>query len=69
MKHALEHEPVLGLPEFDAIIVFEIDSSDLTVGIVLMQYDWPVAFISKALKSAQCNYYTIDHKLLAIVLV
>ena len=56
------------MPDFDAKFVVETDASDVAVGAVLMQYDWPVAFILKALNSAQCNYYTIDCKLLAIVL-
>ena len=38
------------------------------VGAVLMQHDRPVAFMSKALNSAQCNYHTTDCELLAIVL-
>ena len=56
------------MPNFDADFVVEIDASDTAVCAVLMQHDWPVAFISKALYSAQHNYHTTDHKLLAIVL-
>ena len=33
-----------------------------------MQQDQPVAFISKALNSAQYNYHTTDCELLAIIL-
>ena len=56
------------MPHFDANFVVETYASDVAVGSVLMQHDWPVAFMSKALKSAQFNYYTTDHKLLALVL-
>ena len=57
------------MPDFDtANFVVETDASDVAVGAVLMQHDWPVAFMSKALNSAQCNYHTTDHELLAIVL-
>ena len=56
------------MPNFNANFVVEIDASDVAVSAVVMQHDWPVAFISKALNSAQCNYHNIDHKLLAIVL-
>ena len=56
------------MPDFDANFVVETDAGDMAVGAVLMQHDWLVAFMPKALNSAQCNYYTIDHELLAIVL-
>ena len=56
------------MPDFDANFVVETNASDMAVGAVLMQYDQPVSFISKALNSAQHNYHTTDHKLLAIVL-
>ena len=47
----------------------DTDASDVAVGEVLMEHDQPVAFMSDALNSAQCNYQTMDHKLLAIVLI
>ena len=56
------------MPNFDANFVVETDASDVAVGAVLMQHDWPVAFMSKVLNSAQYNYHTTDCKLLAIVL-
>ena len=67
MKHALVHDPVLAMPDFYANFVVETDASDVAVGAVLMQYEQPVAFMSKALNSAQCNYHTTDFKLPAIV--
>ena len=68
LKHALVHAPVLAMPDFDANFVAETNASDMAAGAVLINHDQPVAFISKALKSAQYNYCTIDHKLLAIML-
>ena len=56
------------MPDFDANFVVETDASDVAVGAVLMQHDRPVAFMSKALNSAQHNYHTTDCELLAIVL-
>ena len=68
LKHDLVHAPILAMPNFYADFVVETDASDMAVGAVLMQYDWSVAFIFKVLNSAQCNYHTMNHELLAIVL-
>ena len=56
------------MPDFDANFVIEIDASNVAVGVVLIQHDQPIAFMSKALNSTQHNYHTIDRELLAIVL-
>ena len=63
-KHALIHAPVLAMPNFDDNIVVDIDTCDVAVGVMLMQYDWPVAFTSKGLNSAQYNYHTMYCELL-----
>ena len=68
LKHALVHAPVLAMPNFYANFVVETNASNMAVGAVLMQHDWPVAFMLKALDSVQYNYHTMDCELLAIVL-
>ena len=68
LEHALVHTPILAMPNFDANFVVETNASDIAVGAVLMQHDWPVAFMAKAFNSAQHNYHTKYHELLAIVL-
>ena len=52
LKHALVYAPILAMPDFDANFVVETKTSDMAVGAMLMQYDWPVAFMSKMLNSA-----------------
>ena len=47
LKYALVHGPLLAMPNFDANFVVETNTSDVVVSAVLMQYYWPVAFISK----------------------
>ena len=56
------------MPNFDAKFVGETDASNVVIGALLMQHDQPVAFMSKALNSAQCNNHTTDCEFLAIVL-
>ena len=68
LKRVLLHAPVIIVSDFDANFVVATNNSDVAVGAVLMQYNWPVAFISKEPNSVQCNYNTMDYKLLAIVL-
>ena len=51
LKHALVHDPVLAMLNFDANFVVEINASDIEVGSVLMQHDKPVVITSKALNS------------------
>ena len=53
LKYALEYASILAMPNFNASFLVEIDANDVSVGVVLKQYDWPVAFISKVLNSVQ----------------
>ena len=53
LKHALVYSHILAMPDLDASFVLLTDASDLVVGAVLVQHDWPVTFTSKALSSPQ----------------
>ena len=72
MKHLVTSAPVLRYYERSRPTVLETDSSDYVNGGVLSQADdegvlHPVAFYSKNMVPAECNYEIYDKELLAIV--
>ncbi|UYV83988.1 hypothetical protein LAZ67_X000803 [Cordylochernes scorpioides] len=71
-KQALANTAPLAYPDTELPISLCTDASDRAVGSVLQQLDnnnWkPIAFFSKKLNPAQCNYSTYDRELLAIYL-
>ena len=72
MKKAVTSAPVLRHFDRERKAVLETDSSDYVNGGVLSQYDddgvlHPVAFFSKSMLPAECNYEIYDKELLAII--
>jgi hypothetical protein len=49
LKSAMTSTPVLALPNFSQEFIVEIDASDVELGVVLMQNEKPIAFLSKPL--------------------
>ena len=64
--------PVLALPNYDWAFTLITDTSDYAMGAILKQNDalgrsHPVAYYSKSLQPAECNYEIHDKELLAII--
>ena len=72
IKAAITSYPILRSPDFSKPFKLATDASDHGVGAVLFQSDGdedhPVAFYSKKLNPAQCNYSTIEKETLSLVL-
>ncbi|KAH0358938.1 hypothetical protein KCU65_g10168, partial [Aureobasidium melanogenum] len=72
LKEAFTREPVLKHFDWDKPAILETDASDYVCAGVLSQYDdegvlHPVAFYSKKMTPAECNYEIYDKELLAII--
>jgi hypothetical protein len=64
--------PVLILPDYDKAFTLVTDASDFATGAILEQDDalgqlHPMAYYSKSLQPAECNYKIHDKELLAII--
>ncbi|XP_019414654.1 PREDICTED: uncharacterized protein LOC109326422 [Lupinus angustifolius] len=75
-KNAFEHlkelqtsAPILALPNFAQEFTLEVDASGQGVGVVLMQNNHPIAFISRMLNQQQQALSTYEKELIAVVFV
>jgi hypothetical protein len=60
--------PVLALPDFEKQFVVETDASDAELGVVLMQEDMPIPFISKPLSSKNKMLSIYEKEFLALIM-
>lgn len=71
-KQLLTSDPILKYPDFNGKFILETDASDFALGAVLSQKfedgkEHPVAYASRTLNQAECNYSATEKELLAIV--
>ncbi|XP_037804900.1 uncharacterized protein LOC119599235 [Penaeus monodon] len=71
LKETLCSEPILRLPSKDKPFTLRTDASGEGVGAILLQeFDgrlFPVAYHSRRLSKAECNYSTVERELLAVI--
>jgi hypothetical protein len=69
LKKVMTTTPVLALHDFIVPFIVETNASDQSLGVVLMQYDKPIAFLSKPLSSNH-NFLSIYEKeFLSLIMV
>jgi hypothetical protein len=73
LRNRVTSEPVLAHPKLDKQFKLEVDASGFAVGAVLLQKKedgkrHPIAYFSKTLNEAQCNYDIADLELLAVMM-
>jgi hypothetical protein len=68
LKQAMTSTPVLRLPDFHKQFVVETDACDLGIGVVLMQEQHPIAFLSKPLSKQHLSLSIYDKEFLALLM-
>lgn len=67
IKELLTSGPVLKFYDMNKDVTLQVDASESGLGAVIFQDNHPVAYASRSLSPAECNYPQIDKELLAIV--
>ena len=67
LKRALTTAPVLAFPDIDKPFELVCDASGIGLGAVLLQEGRPLAYYSRKMTAAECNYIVTEQELLATV--
>jgi len=68
LKQALTSPPLLALSDFHAPFVIECDASSTRIWAVLMQKNYPIAYIGQELKNPETYLYAYEREMLGIIL-
>ena len=63
----IEHEVLLGYPDFNALFEIHTDASKFQLGAVISQKGKPIVLYSRKINSDEQNYTTTEKELLFIV--
>ena len=67
IKKNISEQTMLAFPDFEKPFDIHTDASDYQLGAVVSQEGKPIAFYSRKLNAAQCNYTTGEREMLSIV--
>lgn len=68
LKQAMTSIPVLAIPDFEKTFIIETDASGKGIGVVLMQEERPVAYMSQTISDRAWNKSVYERELMAVVL-
>lgn len=67
LKIVMSSAPVLALPDFTKTFVLEVDACKTGIGVVLMQGQRPIAFMSQTLSKKHQGIFTYEKELIVLL--
>lgn len=67
LKIVMSSAPVLALPDFTKTFILEVDACKTEIGVVLMQGQRPIAFMSQTLSKKHQGMSTYEKELIALL--
>jgi hypothetical protein len=67
LKKMITEQPILVLSDFSKTFQVKCDTSGFAIGVVLSQYDRPIAYFSEKLNEAKVKYSTYEKEFYAVI--